>query len=72
MSELASFVQDSARQRAGSLEVFHLQWPVDNGPAYVTLDEALVSHWIEIIESIARHSRNQNTAVSFSAVGNQL
>jgi len=41
----------SGRQRAGSLEIFHMQWPVGNGPAYVTLDEALGSHWIEITES---------------------
>ena len=41
----------SGRQRAGSLEIFHLRWPVGNGPAYVTLDEALGSHWIEIAES---------------------
>ena len=41
----------SGRQQWGSLEVFHLQWPVGNGPAYVTLDEAMGSHWIEIAES---------------------
>jgi hypothetical protein len=41
----------SGHQQCGSLEVFHLQWPVGNGPAYVTLDEALASHWIEIAES---------------------
>jgi hypothetical protein len=41
----------SGRLQFGSLEVFHLQWPVRKGPAYVTLDEALESHWIEIAES---------------------
>jgi len=39
------------RQQAGSLEVFHLHWPVSNGPAYATLDEALEADWIEIVES---------------------
>ena len=41
----------SGRQQCGSLEVFHLQWPVGSGPAYVTLDEALGPRWIEIAES---------------------
>ena len=41
----------SGRQQAESLEVFHLQWPVGDGPAYATLDEALDAHWIEILES---------------------
>jgi hypothetical protein len=41
----------SGRQQCGSLEVFHLKWAIDNGPAYATLDEALEAHWIEITES---------------------
>lgn len=40
----------SGHQQCGSLEVFHLQWPIDKGPAYATLDEALEAHWIEIAE----------------------
>ena len=44
-------VRISGHQQSGSLEIFHLHWPVGDGPPYATLDDALQAHWIEIAES---------------------
>ena len=44
-------IEITGRQKCNLLEVVHLRWPVENGPAYVTLDDALNAHWIEIAES---------------------
>jgi hypothetical protein len=44
-------VRISGHQQSGSLEMFHLHWPVGDGPPYATLDNALQAHWIEIAES---------------------
>jgi hypothetical protein len=44
-------VKICGHQQSNSLDIFHLQWPVDDGPAYVTLDEALNAKWIDVSES---------------------
>ena len=43
-------VQFAGRRQEGSIEIFHLRWPGNDGPAYVTLDEALAARWIEVTE----------------------
>jgi hypothetical protein len=68
----------SGRQQCGSLEVFHVQWPIDNGPAYATLDEALEAHWIEIAEAtesgLVSHIKviNHSKHMIFLMAGEQL
>lgn len=49
--ETLKHIEISGHQQCGSLEVFHLHWPVGDGPTYSTLDEALEAKWIEVAES---------------------
>jgi hypothetical protein len=43
-------VELAGHQQYGSVEVFHLRWPVRNELDYVTFDEALEAQWIEVTE----------------------
>jgi len=43
-------VELTGRQQDGAVEIFHLRWPGINGLDYITLDEALEAHCIEVSE----------------------
>jgi len=59
-------VKISGHQQSNSLEIFHLYWPVGDGPAYATLDEAINAHWIEIAESTASGQVSQIKIMNLS------
>ena len=71
-------VKISGHQKSSSLEIFHLHWPVGDGPDYATLDDALQAHWIEIAESTesGQVSRikiiNRSERMIFLMAGEQL
>ncbi len=71
-------VKIAGHQQCNSLEIFHLHWPVSDGPSYSTLDEALEVHSIEIAESTesGQVSRikiiNQSNQMIFLMAGEQL
>jgi hypothetical protein len=50
LTDLFDTVEVTAPQQAGSLQVFGLRWPIGNGIAYTTLDDALASQTLDVTE----------------------
>lgn len=76
--ETLKHVEILGHQQCDPLEIFHLHWPINDGLAYSTLDEALDARSIEVMESTEAGQvssikiNNRSEQMVFLMAGEQL